>query len=60
MMNKMFKSKDLQKAAEDFRYLLNKGYPRKAALELVEIDTDSLLMSVTFFIGASFQPLIQD
>jgi hypothetical protein len=35
MMNKMFKSKDLQKAAEDFRYLLNKGYPRKAALELV-------------------------
>jgi hypothetical protein len=27
--------KDLQKAAEDFRYLLNRGYPRKAALELV-------------------------
>jgi hypothetical protein len=25
---------DLQKAAEDFRYLLNRGYPRKAALEL--------------------------
>lgn len=35
MMNKMLKSKNLQKAAEDFRYLLNKGYPRKAALELV-------------------------
>jgi len=29
------KSKDLQEAAEDFRYLLNRGYPRKAALELV-------------------------
>jgi len=28
-------SKNLQKAAEDFRYLLNRGYPRKAALELV-------------------------
>lgn len=27
--------KDLQNAAEDFRYLLNRGYPRKAALELV-------------------------
>jgi hypothetical protein len=27
--------KDLQKAAKDFRYLLNQGYPRKAALELV-------------------------
>ncbi len=27
--------KDLQKAAEDFRYLLNQGYPRKASLELV-------------------------
>ena len=26
---------DLQKAAEDFRYLLNRGYPRKASLELV-------------------------
>jgi len=25
---------DLQKAAEDFRYLLNRRYPRKAALEL--------------------------
>jgi len=34
-MNKMLESKNLQKAAEDFRYLLNKGYPRKAALELV-------------------------
>jgi hypothetical protein len=30
----MLKSRDLQKAAEDFRYLLNRGYPRKAALEL--------------------------
>jgi hypothetical protein len=27
--------KVLQKAAEDFRYLLNRGYPRKASLELV-------------------------
>jgi hypothetical protein len=27
--------KDFQKAAEDFRYLLNRGYPRKATLELV-------------------------
>jgi hypothetical protein len=31
----MLKFRDLQKAAEDFRYLLNRGYPRKAALELV-------------------------
>ena len=31
----MLQSKDLQKAAEDFRYLLNREYPRKAALELV-------------------------
>lgn len=29
------KSKNLQKASEDFRYLLNHAYPRKAALELV-------------------------
>jgi hypothetical protein len=35
MMNDMLKSNDLQKASEDFRYLLNRGYPRKAALELV-------------------------
>ncbi len=27
--------KDLQRAAEDFRYLLNRGYPRKATLEIV-------------------------
>ena len=27
--------KDIQKAARDFRFLLNRGYPRKAALELV-------------------------
>jgi len=27
--------KDLQRAAQDFRYLLNRGYPRKASLELV-------------------------
>ncbi len=27
--------KDLQKAAQDFRFLLNRGYPRKAALVLV-------------------------
>jgi hypothetical protein len=31
----MLKSKELQKAAEDFRYLLNRRYPRRAALELV-------------------------
>ncbi len=29
------KFKILQEAAEDFRFLLNRGYPRKAALELV-------------------------
>ncbi len=29
------KFKDLQKSAEDFRYLLTRRYPRKAALELV-------------------------
>jgi hypothetical protein len=28
-------SKDLQKASQDFRYLLSRAYPRKAALELV-------------------------
>ena len=28
-------SKDLQEAAEDFRHLLNRKYPRKASLELV-------------------------
>jgi len=27
--------KDLQNAAEDLRYLLNRGYPRKASLELI-------------------------
>jgi hypothetical protein len=32
---RMSKFEELQKAAEDFRYLLNRGYPRKAALELV-------------------------
>jgi len=31
----MLKLNFLQKAAEDFRYLLNHAYPRKAALELV-------------------------
>lgn len=31
----MLESKELQKAAEDFRYLLNRGYPRKASLDLV-------------------------
>jgi len=31
----MFNSKNLQQAAADFRYLLNREYPRKAALELV-------------------------
>jgi len=29
------KLKGLEKAAQDFRFLLNRGYPRKAALELV-------------------------
>jgi hypothetical protein len=32
---KFLNSKNLQKASEDFRYLLNRAYPRKAALELV-------------------------
>jgi hypothetical protein len=32
---RMSKFEELQKAAEDFRYLLNRGYSRKAALELV-------------------------
>ncbi len=32
---RMSKFEELQKAAEDFRYLLNRGYPRKTALELV-------------------------
>jgi len=31
----MLNSEDLQEASKDFRYLLNRGYPRKAALELV-------------------------
>src|SRR4030043_1588106 len=31
----MAESKSLQNAAKDFRYLLNRGFPRKAALELV-------------------------
>ena len=34
-VNGFLKSKDLQNAAEDFRYFLNRGYPRKAALEWV-------------------------
>jgi hypothetical protein len=32
---KTSKFKDLPKAARDFRFLLNRGYPRKASLELV-------------------------
>ncbi len=32
---KASKFKNLQEAAQDFRFLLNRGYPRKAALELV-------------------------
>ena len=32
---RMSKFGHLQKAAEDFRYLLNRGYPRKVTLELV-------------------------
>ncbi len=35
MVDEILKSKDLQKASEDFRYLLNRGYPRKVTLELV-------------------------
>lgn len=31
----MAESKSLQNAAEDFRYLLNRGYPRKPSLEMV-------------------------
>jgi hypothetical protein len=34
-MSEMLKSKEIRRAAEDFRYLLNHGYPRKATLELV-------------------------
>jgi len=34
-VHEWLKSKTLQKASEDFRYLLNRAYPRKAALELV-------------------------
>jgi len=32
---RLLNSKNLQKAAEDFRHLLNRGYPRKATLEIV-------------------------
>jgi hypothetical protein len=35
MGNIRSKFKDIQEPAEDFRYLLNRRYPRKAALELV-------------------------
>ena len=36
LMNREFSgAKDVQKAADDFRYFLNRVYPRKAALELV-------------------------
>ena len=31
----MWNSEGLQNAANDFRYLLNRGYPRKALLELI-------------------------
>lgn len=34
-VRELLKSKNLQKASQDFRYLLNRAYPRKAALELV-------------------------
>jgi hypothetical protein len=33
--SEVLNSKNLQKASQDFRYLLNRVYPRKAALELV-------------------------
>jgi hypothetical protein len=35
MMNEILNFINLQKAGEDFRYLLNRGYSRKASLELV-------------------------
>jgi hypothetical protein len=35
MMNEILNFKNLQRAAEDFRYLLNRGHSRKASLELV-------------------------
>jgi hypothetical protein len=35
MMNEKLDLKNLQKAAGDFRYLLDRNYPRKATLELV-------------------------
>ncbi len=35
MVYEFLKSKNLQEASEDFRYLLNRAYSRKAALELV-------------------------
>jgi len=35
MMNEILNFKNLQRAAEDFRYLLNRGYARKSSLELV-------------------------
>ena len=35
LIAQFLKSNNLQRASEDFRYLLNWGYPRKAALELV-------------------------
>ncbi|MGO8987530.1 MAG: DUF434 domain-containing protein [bacterium] len=35
MNSKKSKLKDLQEPAQDFRYLLNRGYPRKVTLELV-------------------------
>jgi hypothetical protein len=34
-VSKIVKPQNLPKAAEDFRYLLNRGYPRKTTLELV-------------------------
>ena len=34
-VSKIVKPQNLQKAAEDFRFLLDQGYPRKAVLELV-------------------------
>jgi hypothetical protein len=34
-MREMLKSKEIRRAAEDLRHLLNRGYPRKATLELV-------------------------
>ena len=42
------KTPQLHEAAIDFRYLLNRVYPRKVRWSWLEITINSLLMSVTF------------